>query len=98
VSGHKVNLLPGFYHHLGFPFNSCLGILMKALSPLIEAGFIFIREKPSLSTLANFSFLGMIWGSTEGSLGRPWVKLERLHGQALLFLGCRFHFAVRSWS
>jgi uncharacterized membrane protein len=43
---------------LDFPFNSCLGILVKALSPLIEAGFIFIREKPSLSTLTNSSFLG----------------------------------------
>jgi hypothetical protein len=73
---------------LGSPFNSCLGILMKALSPLIEVGFLFIREKPSLSTLTNFSFLGMMWGSTEGSLGRPWVKLERLHSQALLFLSC----------
>jgi hypothetical protein len=73
---------------LGFPFNICLGNLIKALSPLIEAGFIVNWEKPSLSTLTNFSFLRMVWGSTEGSLGRPWVKLERLHGQALLFLSC----------
>jgi hypothetical protein len=38
--------------------------------------------------LTNFSFLGMIWGSTEGTSGRPWVRLERLRGQALLLLSC----------
>jgi hypothetical protein len=71
---------------------------MKALSPLVKVGFIFNREKSSLSTLTNFSFLGMIWGPAKGSLGRPWVKLERLHGQAPLFLSFRFHLAVRLWS
>jgi hypothetical protein len=45
---------------LGSSFNSCLGNLMKALSLLVEAGFIVNWEKPSLSTLTNFSFLGMI--------------------------------------
>jgi hypothetical protein len=71
---------------------------MKALSPLVKVGFISYREKASLSILTNFSFMGMLWGLTMGSLGRPWVKLERLHGQAPLFLSFRFHLAVRLWS
>jgi hypothetical protein len=75
------------------PFNS-FRPLVKALSPLVKVGFIFYREKSSLSILTNFSFMGMFWGS----LGRPWVKSERLHGQAPLFLSFRFHLAVRLWS
>jgi hypothetical protein len=79
------------------PFNS-FRPLMKALSPLVKVGLIFYREKSSLSILANFSFMGMLWGPTKGSLDWPWVKLERLHGQAPLFLSFRFHLAVRLWS
>jgi hypothetical protein len=41
---------------------------------------------------------GMILGPTRGSLGRPWVKLERLHGKAPLFLCFRFHLVVRPLS
>jgi hypothetical protein len=44
---------------LFYPFNS-FRPLMKALSPLVRVGFVFYREKSSLSILINFYFMGMI--------------------------------------
>jgi hypothetical protein len=75
---------------LGSSFNNCMANLMKALSLLIEAGFIVNWEKSSLIPTTNFTFLGMIWDSVKGTLSLPQDKLERLRGQASLLLSCLF--------
>jgi hypothetical protein len=64
--------------------------LMKALSLLIEAGFIVNWEKSSLSPTTNFTFLGMIWDSVKETLSLPQDKLDRLRSQASLLLSCPF--------
>jgi hypothetical protein len=69
-------------------FNNCLDNLMKALSLLIEAGFIINWEKSSLTPTTNVFFLGMMWDSIEGTLSLPQDKLEHLHGQVSLLLSC----------
>jgi hypothetical protein len=97
VSGHKLGLLPGRCHHSGFPLQQLPAVDEGPLA-FGQGGFRFLQRKVSLSILTNFSFLGMIWGPTKGSLGQPWVELERLHGQAPLFLSFRFHLAVWLWS
>jgi hypothetical protein len=72
--------------------------LMKALSLLIQAGFIMNWDKFSLTPTTNFSFLGVIWDSIKGTLSLPQDKLERLRGQALLLLSCPFPSCRQSWS
>jgi hypothetical protein len=62
--------------------------LKKALSLLIEAGFIINWEKSSLISTTNFTFLGMIWDFVEGALSLPQDKLLRLRSQASLLLSC----------
>jgi hypothetical protein len=66
---------------LGSTFHICMGNLQKALSLLMEAGFIN-WEKSSLIPTTNFTFLGMLWDSVEGALSLPQDKLQRLHSQA----------------
>jgi hypothetical protein len=56
---------------LGSTFHNCMANLQKALSLLIEAGFIVNWEKTSLIPTTNFTFLGMIWDSVEGALSLP---------------------------
>jgi hypothetical protein len=73
---------------LGSTYHNCMANLMKALSLLIEAGFIINWEKSSLIPTTNFTFLGMIWDSVEGALSLPQDKLDRLRGQASLLLSC----------
>jgi hypothetical protein len=65
---------------LGSTFHICRGNLQKALSLLMEAGFIINWEKSSLIPTTNFTFLGMLWDSVEGALSLPQDKL--LHSQA----------------
>jgi hypothetical protein len=67
---------------LGSTFHVCMGNLQKALSLLMEAGFIIKWEKSSLIPTTNFTFLGMLWDSVEGALSLPQDKLQRLHSQA----------------
>jgi hypothetical protein len=62
--------------------------LQKALSLLIEAGFIVNWEKSSLIPTTNFTFLGMIWDSVEGALSLPQNKLLQLHTHASSLLNC----------
>jgi hypothetical protein len=71
---------------LGSTFHVCMGNLQKALSLLMEAGFIINWEKSSLITTTNFTFLGMLWDSVEGALSLPQDKLQRLHLQAASLL------------
>jgi hypothetical protein len=65
---------------LGYTFHNCMANLQKALSLLIEAGFIVNWEKSSLIPTTNFTFLGMIWDSVEGALS--------LHAHASSLLSC----------
>jgi hypothetical protein len=53
--------------------------LQKALSLLIKAGFIVNWEKSSLIPTTNFTFLGMLWDSVEGTLSLAQNKLLQLH-------------------
>jgi hypothetical protein len=71
-----------------------LGILFLArvICPYLKQGKVQFVDSDQLL------FYGDALGPTKGSLGRPWVKLERLHGQAPLFLSFHFHLAVRLWS
>ena len=46
-----------------------------------EGGFFFHGEKSSLVLTANFSFLGVLWVSVEGSLALPEVELVRLRSR-----------------
>jgi hypothetical protein len=64
---------------LGSTFLNCEANLQRALSILIEAGFIINWEKSSLIPTTNFTFLGMLWDSVEGSLSLPESKLQQLH-------------------
>jgi hypothetical protein len=73
---------------LGSSFNNCLDNLLKALSLLIEVGFIINWKKSSLTPMTNFTFLGMIWDSVEGTLSLRQDELEHLRGQASLLLSC----------
>jgi hypothetical protein len=56
--------------------------LQKALSLLMEAGFIINSEKSNLIPTTNFTFLGMLWDSVEGTLSLPQDMLLHLHSQA----------------
>jgi hypothetical protein len=67
---------------LGSSYNNLMANLMKALSLLIEVGFIVNWEKSSLMPKINFTFLGMIWDSVKGTLSLPQDKLEHLRTQA----------------
>jgi hypothetical protein len=96
VSGHKLGLLPGRCHHPVFPLQQ----LPAVEGPLAfgQGGVLFLQGKTQFVDSDQLLFMGMIWGPTKGSLGRPWVKLEHLLGQAPLFLSFRFHLAIRLWS
>jgi hypothetical protein len=72
---------------LGSTFHVCMGNLQKALTLLMEAGFIINWEKSSVIPTTNFTFLGMLWDSVEGALSLPQDKLQRLHTQAAFLLG-----------
>jgi hypothetical protein len=65
----------------------CLDVVIILVSP-------FNSFRPLMEALSPL-VKGTIWGSSNGSLGRPWVILKRLHGQALLFLSFRFLLTVR---
>jgi hypothetical protein len=52
----------------------------------MKAGFLINWEKSSLIPTTNFTFLGMLWDSVEGSLALPEVKLVRLRSQATFLL------------
>jgi hypothetical protein len=71
---------------LGSTFHICMGNLQKALSLLMEAGFIINWGKSSLIPTTNFTFLGMLSDSVEGALSLPLDKLQRLHSQAASLL------------
>jgi hypothetical protein len=73
---------------LGTSFHNCLANLQQALSILIEAGFLINWEKSSIIPTTNFTFLGMLWDSVEGSLSLPENKLLQLQSQASFFLSC----------
>jgi hypothetical protein len=75
--------------------------LQKALTLLMEAGFIINWEKSSLILTTNFTFLGMLWDLVEGALSLPQDKLQRLHTQAAFLLSnpaptCRQVIVIRS--
>jgi hypothetical protein len=93
VSGHKPSFCLDVVIFLVSPFSS-FRPLMKALLPLVKVGLFFARKVQVVDS-DQLLFMGVIWGPTKGSLGWPWVKLERLHGQAPLFLSFRFHLVVR---
>jgi hypothetical protein len=57
---------------LGSSFQICLSNLQEALT-LLKAGFLINWEKSSLIPTTNFTFLGMLWDSVEGSLALPEV-------------------------
>jgi hypothetical protein len=97
VSGHKLGLLPGRCHHPGLPLQQ-LPVVDEGPLTFGQGGVNFLQGKVQFVDSDQLLFMGMIWGPTKGSLGRPWVKLERLHGQAPLFLSFCFHLAVRLWS
>jgi hypothetical protein len=71
---------------LGSTFHVCMDNLQKALSLLMETGFIVNWEKSSLIPTTNFTFLGMLWDSVEGPLSLPQDKLQHLHTQAASLL------------
>jgi hypothetical protein len=71
---------------LGSMFQICLSNLQEALSLLMKAGFIINWEKSSLIPTTNFTFLGMLWDSVQGTLSLPQDKLERLRSQAAFLL------------
>jgi hypothetical protein len=71
---------------LGSFFQICLSNLQEAFSLLMKAGFFLIWEKSSLFPTTNFTFLGMLWDSVEGSLALPEVKLVRLRSQGTFLL------------
>jgi hypothetical protein len=71
---------------LGSSFQICLSNLQEALSLLMKAGFLINWEKSSLIPTTNFTFLGMLWDSVEGSLALPEDKLVRLRSQATFLL------------
>jgi hypothetical protein len=73
---------------LGSTFHNCMANLQKALSLLIEVGFIVKWEKSSLIPTTNFTFLGMIWDLVEGALSLPQDKLLHLQEQASSLLNC----------
>jgi hypothetical protein len=73
---------------LGSTFLNCQANLQRALSILIEVGFIINWEKSNLIPTTNFTFLGMPWDSVEGSLSLPESKLQQLHSQASTLLSC----------
>jgi hypothetical protein len=73
---------------LGSTFLNCQANLQRALSILIEVGFIINWEKTSLIPTTNFTFLGMLWDSVEGSLSLPENKLLQLHTQVSSLLNC----------
>jgi hypothetical protein len=65
----------------------CLDVVIILFSP-------FNSFQPLMKALSPL-VKGMIWGPSKGSLGRPWVNLERLHCQAPPFLSFRFLLTVR---
>jgi hypothetical protein len=67
-------------------FLDCLANLRRALSILMEAGFLINWEKSCIVPTTSFTFLGMIWNSVEGTLALPENKL--LQSQAALLLNC----------
>jgi hypothetical protein len=71
---------------LGSSFHICMGNLQKAPTLLMEVGFIINWEKSSLIPTTNFTFLGMLWDSVEGTLSLPQDKLQHLHTQAAFLL------------
>jgi uncharacterized membrane protein YdfJ with MMPL/SSD domain len=73
---------------LGYTFHNCRANLQQALTILIKVGFIVNWEKSSFITTTNFTFLGMLWDSVEGSLSLPENKLLQLHSQASFLLSC----------
>jgi hypothetical protein len=73
---------------LGSTFHNCQASLQQALTILIKAGFIINWEKSSLIPTTNFTFLGMLWDSVEGSLSLPENTLLQLHSQASSLLSC----------
>jgi hypothetical protein len=52
----------------------------------MKAGFLINWEKSSLIPMTNFTFLGMLWNSVEGTLALPEEKLVRLRSQASFLL------------
>jgi hypothetical protein len=73
---------------LGTSFLNCQANLPQALSILIEAGFLINWEKSCVIPTTNFTFLGMLWDSVEGSLALPENKLLQLQSQASSLLSC----------
>jgi hypothetical protein len=73
---------------LGMSFLDCLANLRRALSILMEAGFLINWEKSCIVPTTSFTFLGMIWDSVEGTLALPENKLHQLQSQAALLLNC----------
>jgi hypothetical protein len=73
---------------LGSTFHNCMANLQKALSLLIEAGFIINWEKSSLIPTTTFMFLGMILDLVECTLSLPKDKLLRLRSQPSSLLDC----------
>jgi hypothetical protein len=68
VSGHKPGLLPGHCHHPFFPFNS-FRPSMKALSPLVKVGFIFLQGKVQFVDSDQLIFYGDDLGPNQGLFG-----------------------------
>jgi hypothetical protein len=71
---------------LGSSFQICLSNLQEALTLLMKAGFLINWEKFSLIPTTNFTFLGMLWNSVEGTLALPEEKLVCLRSQASFLL------------
>jgi hypothetical protein len=73
---------------LGNSYHNCLANLQRALSILMEAGFLINWVKSCIVPTTSFRFLGMIWDSVEGTLALPEIKLLQLQSQAASLLNC----------
>jgi hypothetical protein len=73
---------------LGSSRLDCLANLQRALSILMEAGFLINWKKSCVVPTTCFTFLGMIWDSVGGSLALPESKLLQLQSQAASLLSC----------
>jgi hypothetical protein len=73
---------------LGTSYLNCLANLQRALSILMQAGFLINWEKSCIVPMTSFTFLGMVWNFVEGTLALPENKLLQLQSQAAFLLDC----------
>jgi hypothetical protein len=73
---------------LGSSYHNYVANLQRALSILMEAGFLINWKKLCVIPATSFTFLGMIWNSVEGTLALPETKLLQLQSQAASLLNC----------